>query len=120
MSEHLNRRDFIAQSTLAGTAAGWAVSAAGESRADDSPANKVVLGVMGLSRGRNLAVRFARLSGVEVKYVCDVDSTRVSACAATLVEHDKGGAVFPKDKDLRQFDPDLCPFLGQLGHLSTP
>ena len=36
---------------------------------------------MGLSRGRSLADSFAKQSGVDVKYVCDVDSTRAASCA---------------------------------------
>ena len=31
---------------------------------------------------------FAKFPGVEVKYLCDVDSTRARACADTLVQHD--------------------------------
>jgi predicted dehydrogenase len=39
---------------------------------------------MGLSRGRALALSFARHPGVEIKYVCDADSSRAAACATQV------------------------------------
>lgn len=45
---------------------------------------KVVVGVMGMSRGMALAKNFAACSDVEVRYVCDVDSRRAEAAAAAL------------------------------------
>ena len=41
---------------------------------------------MGLSRGRSLAVGFAKQPGVELKYVCDVDSQRAEAGARSVAE----------------------------------
>jgi predicted dehydrogenase len=44
----------------------------------------VIVGVMGLSRGRSLAINFARQQGVEVKWVCDADSRRSAACVESF------------------------------------
>ncbi|MCA9221739.1 MAG: Gfo/Idh/MocA family oxidoreductase, partial [Planctomycetales bacterium] len=55
------------------------------SRAADSPSSRVVIGVMGLSRGRSLATSFAKQPNVEVKYVCDVDQNR-AASGGQLIE----------------------------------
>jgi predicted dehydrogenase len=78
MSESVNRRNFIGN-----TAAGTAVVGLGMSSlkalADSSSNNKVVIGVMGLSRGAALAAGFAKQPNVEIKYLCDVDSKRIPA-----------------------------------------
>ena len=75
MSHALNRRTF-----LGGAATGAAASLLlrGTSYAAN-PSQKVVVGVMGLARGRSLAVSFAKQPNVEVKYVCDVDSERAAS-----------------------------------------
>ena len=75
MSEQVHRRRFIQQAALGGVG----LMLAGQATAADAPSNKVVLGVMGLSRGQALASGFAKLPGVEIKYVCDVDSGRVES-----------------------------------------
>jgi predicted dehydrogenase len=83
MSNTINRRTFLEGTAVGGMAAGLAL--AGKSaRAADSPSEKVVVGVMGLSRGRALAVGFAKQAGCEVKYVCDVDATRAEAAASSV------------------------------------
>ena len=75
MTSTVNRRTFlgstaaVAATSLAGTARGAAAN------------DKVVVGVMGLSRGRSLSVSFSGRPNVEVKYVADVDSNRAAACA---------------------------------------
>ena len=51
------------------------------SRAAASANQQVTVGVMGLSRGRSLAVSFAKRPGVRVKFVCDVDLQRAATCA---------------------------------------
>lgn len=79
MSNKLDRRTFFGQTALTGAAAGLALSSS--SAAGQSAGKRVVVGVMGLSRGRSLAVSFAKQPNVEVKYVCDVDSKRADAGA---------------------------------------
>ncbi|MBE74094.1 MAG: dehydrogenase [Rhodopirellula sp.] len=76
----MERRDF-----LKATAATTAAATTSNAIAQDSPNEKIVIGVMGLSRGRSLAVRFAERPNVEIKYVCDVDSERAES-AAKLVQ----------------------------------
>jgi predicted dehydrogenase len=49
-----------------------------------SPNEQVVVGVMGLSRGRALALAFHRQPNVWVKYVCDPDRRRAAAAAEEL------------------------------------
>ena len=74
----LNRRRFVNQSVAAGAVAGTlAVNSAKAYGAND----KVVVAVMGLSRGASLARQFATQKNVEIKYVCDVDNTRAASCA---------------------------------------
>ena len=75
MTSNVNRRAF-----LGGTAAAAATTLATTARAAGAN-DKVVVGVMGLSRGRSLSVSFSKRPNVEVKYVCDVDSNRAAACA---------------------------------------
>lgn len=97
---------------LGSTAAATVAYAAGPLLAQkgELPSEKVRVGVMGLSRGRSLAVSAARLPGVEVKYVCDVDSSRAGAAVAQL-EKDTGQSPEPitdyrtmlDDKDLDIF-----------------
>ena len=69
MTSTVNRRTFLGAAAAAATT-GVATSTARAAGAND----RVVVGVMGLSRGRSLSVSFAGRPNVEVKYVCDVDS----------------------------------------------
>ena len=85
MSQKLNRREFVS-STAATGAAGMVVASTTTARSDDSPKQRLVVGVMGLSRGRSLAKNFAGLKDVEVKYVCDIDKVRADNCAKLLVD----------------------------------
>lgn len=72
MPTPLDRRHF-----LGGVAATGAASLLLSNHARAAaPSDKVVVGVMGLSRGKALAVSFAKQPNVEVKYVCDVDQQR--------------------------------------------
>ena len=79
MTGGINRRRFLEGSGAA--AGGLAFTAATGWASDDAPSNRVTVGVMGLSRGRALAVGFARQPGVTVKYCCDVDLDRAGAGA---------------------------------------
>jgi predicted dehydrogenase len=82
MSNPIDRRQFLSRSALSGAAAGLVLQHATPTAA--SAADKVVIGVMGLSRGRSLAANFAKQPGVEVRYVCDTDSGRAAACVDSL------------------------------------
>lgn len=79
----LDRRTFLGTSAIA--AAGAGLSAAGSLTQTDDKINKelktVTIGVMGLSRGRNLGGTFAKTPGVVIKYACDIDKNRAEAGA---------------------------------------
>jgi len=81
MTSNVNRRRFLANTAATAATAAAAVAATSTARAATAASDKVVVGVMGLSRGRSLSVSFAGRPNVEVKYVCDVDSARAAACA---------------------------------------
>jgi predicted dehydrogenase len=92
--DSVNRRTFIDHSSRLGAAAALGLSLAAHSTAaqeESSPGasaeatgTTVTIGVMGLSRGSQLATGFAALPGVRVKYLCDVDNQRAEACANRL------------------------------------
>ena len=82
-SSGFHRRGFLETAAWTGAAAGLAANTI--ALGDDAPSRKVTVGVMGLSRGRSLAVSFAKHPGVEIKYVCDTDKNRVASCVK-LVE----------------------------------
>ncbi len=68
-----NRRQFIKQSTLIGLGA---LSSSSLFAYRGRPNEKIIIGIVGAnSRGAFLAQAFAKLPGVEVGYICDVDST---------------------------------------------
>jgi predicted dehydrogenase len=72
----MNRKTFIYQSTLASAALLVPKSVYSFT---GSPANKVVIGVMGTNgRGGFLATSFAKLPDVDVAYICDVDQNVLS------------------------------------------
>jgi predicted dehydrogenase len=83
MSESLDRRSFLGSTAAGGLA--WGFSAQSWA-AEDAPAQRLRVGVMGLSRGAALARQFAQRPGVEVAYVCDVDRQRVERLAGSLTE----------------------------------
>ncbi len=88
MSQPLDRREFFGRAAAGGLAMGLLVSRSAPAQA---AADTVVVGVMGLSRGRSLAVSFAQQPGVVVKYVCDTDQSRAES-AAKLLEGAAGKA----------------------------
>jgi len=82
MSDSVNRRRFLGQ-TAAMTAAGIAAPAI-LSAANKAPSKKVTIGIMGMQRGLALAKIFGALDGVEIKYVCDTDDTRLTKAVKTV------------------------------------
>ncbi len=75
MPHALSRRNFLAAAS--------AVAITATTRAAE-PADPVVIGIMGLSRGLDLAKTFGSTPGVRVKYLCDVDDAR-AASAVNLI-----------------------------------
>src|SRR5690349_20139840 len=70
----MKRRDFLKNTSLAGlTILKYPVFG------QNAPGNKVVVAVMGLNgRGAYLAECFAKLSNVEVAYLCDVEDKAIA------------------------------------------
>jgi predicted dehydrogenase len=97
----LPRRDFVL-ATAAVTAASTASSMA---QAQDDANRTIRVAVMGLSRGQSLALDFAKLEGVEVAVVCDVDDRRLSSSAKQLQDR-AGGAAPRTTKDFREILAD--------------
>jgi predicted dehydrogenase len=71
----LNRRKFLARSGMA-FAGGTALALGAPSRRQRGAGDRVVLGILGCSRGRYLAREFAR-HNVAVAYICDPDEERL-------------------------------------------
>ena len=90
MPETLNRRQFMDRAAVG--AAGLTV-ASQFAAAQEAPSERIVVGVMGLSRGLALATGFVSQPNVEVRYVCDTDSNRAAQGAAVV---EKAGAPKPK------------------------
>ena len=89
MPQSLNRRHFLSSSLAGASVATLAPAVFAQSPQKTSEADRLVVGVMGLSRGRSLARSFSRRPGVRLKYACDVDDYRADACA-NEVEKDAG------------------------------
>jgi predicted dehydrogenase len=115
MKTNIERREFLGQAGTAALASGAVASglalANRSLRAAESPSQKVVIGVMGMSRGRSLAEGFQRLPGVEVKYVCDVDTTRAAAGATAVAKvgaKPKAIGDFRRILDDKEIDALVC------------
>jgi predicted dehydrogenase len=92
-----SRRDFSRGTAAA--AAGLAVAQTfSNARAQEAPGNKLLDGVMGLGRGKAHVAGWLAVPGVEVAYLCDVDSTRGEE-AARIVQRagQERPAKFVKD-----------------------
>lgn len=89
----VSRRAFLG-SAGAAACAGAASESKAAGAAVDSP---VRVGIMGLSRGLALGRNFAAIPGVEVRYVCDVDSRRAEAAVKAIndVQVEKKNKVTP-------------------------
>lgn len=108
MSESMPRRNFLQRAAATTLATGSTLLTTQRVRGQASSANDtVVVGVMGLSRGKGLALGFARQPNVHVKYVCDVDRLRAESGAAAIGEI-SDRPVKPL-QDFRQIldDPDV-------------
>jgi predicted dehydrogenase len=81
MSEPIGRRRFLGQAAASGAALSAGLSA-GASAASSN--NRVIVGAMGMSRGRAVARGFAQLPNVRVKHVCDPDRKRAEQGAASV------------------------------------
>lgn len=88
--DSLNRREFI---TMTGAGLAGAAALTKAHPASAAPSDKVIVGVMGMQRGLAVAKDFIKVPNVEIRYVCDVDSTRAEKAAGEL---EKLGIARPK------------------------
>ena len=102
----------MAQTTL-GISATTLVSTAARLNASTAVAaeNRVVVGIMGLNRGKDLAGDLLKIPGVEIKYACDTDSSR-AASGAKMIEEGGGKPIviqdFRKMLDDKEVDAIFC------------
>ncbi len=75
MNTPITRRSFLERSATLGAALA-AAPVLSRLTAAELPSNRIRVGVMGLSRGMSHVAGYLALPGVEVAYVCDVDSRR--------------------------------------------
>lgn len=100
-----SRRAFVASAGVA--AAGVSSNNVAASLSLSSAADKVVVGVMGLSRGMALAKVFAEMPNVEVKYLCETDSNRLAAAMKSFAPTVDNDVVATGDfRDILN-DPDV-------------
>ena len=106
MKDSIPRRQFLKQTAVLGVAAvAWTPSVV---HAAKGPNDKIVVGVMGLSRGLAHVASYLTLPNVEIAYVCDVDSRRMDKAIALIAQKQerapKGVNDFRKILDDRSVD----------------
>ncbi|MFT5107213.1 MAG: putative dehydrogenase [Pseudoalteromonas tetraodonis] len=94
-----NRRHFLRTVTAASLAATTTL------RAQGNPDQKLRVGVMGLSRGKAHISNFAKVPGVEIAYVCDVDQQRLAEGVKHATQA-QGGKVPEAVSDFRRILDD--------------
>ncbi len=81
-----SRRKFLQRSLAAGMVAGCATFNHPRRARAAGPNEKIVVGVMGLGRGKGLIQSFAPSPNVRVEYVCEVDSRRLAEGASLVTK----------------------------------
>ena len=81
-----SRRQFLQQSLAAGIVAGSVTFNKPAKVRAASVNEKLVVGVMGLGRGKGLINSFAPSANARVEYVCDVDSRRLAEGASLVTK----------------------------------
>ncbi len=108
----LPRRDFVLTGAALSAISTTRLEAAPAGQAESGSPKTIRVGVMGLSRGQSLALDLAKLDGVEVKYLCDVDDRRAANSAKQFNERiGKSPEVvsdFRKILDDKQVDALVC------------
>jgi len=84
MNAAINRRTFAKQTIALG--AGVAAVGAPALQAADSPGEKIVVGVMGLGRGKDHINALLQIANVEIAYVSDIDDQRMAQGAKIVAD----------------------------------
>jgi len=104
-----SRRTFLKASAVASAGVTLTSAAAGVVRSADDQVN---VGIMGVSRGSALAQQFAAVPGVEVRYLCDIDSKRLAvfheSFSKTVAYEVKTVGDFRKMLDDPELDVMVC------------
>ncbi|HSH96593.1 MAG TPA: Gfo/Idh/MocA family oxidoreductase [Roseimicrobium sp.] len=90
-----SRRTFF-QNTTAATA-GIALLGATAARAADAAGRKIVVGIMGLGRGKAHITGYLGVPDVEIAYVCDVDEKRLAEGVGIVEKRQKAPVKGVKD-----------------------
>jgi predicted dehydrogenase len=78
----IHRRAFLGQATA--LAAGLSTLATPRLQAADTPSRKLIVGVMGLSRGYDHVTALLQAPDVEVAWLCDADDQRLARAAKAV------------------------------------
>lgn len=81
VAQRMERRQFVKATAAGGLAASTLTTRDSQAATEDAP---VTLAIMGLKRGAALAKRFAKLPGVRIGFLCDVDQQRITSLAEEL------------------------------------
>lgn len=93
----LPRRDFIAASAALSTLTTSSSAQQAAQESDKEKPRPIRVGVMGLSRGMDLAKDLVKLPNVEVAYLCDVDDARRNSAAKQFADQFKLTPSLTKD-----------------------
>jgi predicted dehydrogenase len=97
---------------LAGMALSGGLVRAVEAAEENGDERRIVVGVMGLSRGLSLANTFGNLPNVSIKYLCDADMNRANAAVANVSKIEgqtpKGIQDFRQILDDEEVDVLVC------------
>jgi predicted dehydrogenase len=118
MKKRINRREFIKQSTVTSTAAGFALRANASTFAydrDDSPNERINIGFLGTgARAHDVMSDVLRMPGFEVVAVCDAYQGRITRA----VERTGGRAIVYKDHRELLATPGIdAVYIGTPDHL---
>jgi len=107
----MQRRQFLARSTTSLAVVHLAVTAPHANSATHAEPQRIVVGLMGLNRGKDLAANLLKIPGVEIKYACDADSKRAASGAKFI--SDLGGKPeaiqdFRRILDDKEVDALIC------------
>ncbi len=108
--EKTSRREFVSHSiqNAVAVATGAMVMTATRQARTQSPAEKVVLGLIGAGgRGRYLLERFVDMDNVEAKYVCDVEDARGHAAVSGVAQRQGFDPKYVTDMRIVLDDPDV-------------